>query len=112
MLRDTRFGASLRRVVAPLAVVAAIAIGAVPGLAQTGTTTGYRAKLSGDLVERIKQRIEAPTDVIVSATDAGIDRLIGRYGVRLQKRIHGGAVLQATGGQIDAMSQDPDASHM
>ena len=37
---------------------------------------------------------------------------MARYGVRLKKRIHGGAVLEATGGQIDAMSQDPDVEHM
>src|SRR5205823_5268580 len=62
--------------------------------------------------DRVAQRVEASTDIIVSGSDAAIDRLVARYGARLKKRIHGGAVLQATGGQIDAMSQDPDTDHM
>ncbi len=95
----------------PLAVIAAVALCAAPALGQTGPL-GHRARLSRDLADRVTQRVEAPTEVIVSATDGGIDRLVARYGARLKKRIHGGAVLEATGGQIDAMSQDPDTDHM
>src|SRR5439155_24735567 len=72
----------------------------------------HRARLSRDLAERIAQRVEASTDVIVSASDGAIDRLVARYGARLKKRVTGGAVLEATGGQIDAISQDPDTDHM
>src|SRR6187401_1467194 len=92
----------------PLVAIAAVALCTSPVLAQTG----HRARLSGDLAERLKHRIDASTDVIVCATDGGIDRLVAQYGVRLKKRIHCGAVLEATGGQIDAMSQDPDIDHM
>ena len=94
--------------VAAAAVVAAVVAARRAGSAQPG----HRARLSRDLAERIEQRVEASTDVIVSASDGGIDRLVARYGARLKKRIHGGAVLEATGGQIDAMSQDPDVDHM
>ena len=72
----------------------------------------HRARLSRDLTDRLTQRVEAPTDVIVAASDGSIDQLVTRYGARLKKRLHGGAVLEATGGQIDAMSQDPDVDHM
>src|SRR5687767_8491351 len=108
MFRVPQVTGVLRLLAAPLVLAATVMLAAAPASAQTG----HRARLSGDLVERIKQRVEAPADVIVAATDAGIDRLVTRYGAKLKKRIHGGAVLEATGGQIDAMSQDPDASHM
>ena len=81
-------------------------------LRRASAQSGHRARLSQDLAERIAQRVEASTDVIVSASDAAIDQLVARYGARLKKRIHGGAVLEATGGQIDAISQDTDIDHM
>ena len=90
--------------------MAAIAIVAAP--ATVSAQSRHRARLSRDLSDRIQQRVEAPTEVIVSASDGGVDRLVARYGARLKKRIHGGAVLEATGGQIDAMSQDTDVDHM
>src|SRR5690242_6321092 len=88
------------------ALVAAVA--AAPVFAQAP----HRARLSRDLAERLQQRIEAPTEIIVSASDAVVDGLTARYGARLKKRIQGGAVLEATGGQIDAISQDPDVDHL
>ena len=110
MLTNTRFATLLRRVTTALAVLATVAVVAAP--VQTFAQAGHRARLSRDVAERIKQRIESATEVIVSASDSGIDQLIARYGVGLKKRIHGGAVLEATGGQIDAMSQDADVDHI
>ena len=71
-----------------------------------------RARLSRDLADRLNSRIEAPTDVIVTASDAAIDQLAIRYGARLKKRIAGGAVMEVTGGQLDALSLDFDVSHI
>ena len=68
--------------------------------------------MSLDLAERLAQRVEAATEVIVDVADDRIDALAARYGVRLKKRIHGGAVFEATGGQIDALSQDADVEHL
>jgi hypothetical protein len=83
-------------------------IGTVPAAAQPR----HRARVSRDLAERLRQRIEAPAEIIVSAGDGAIDQLVTRYGARLKKRIQGGAVLEATGGQIDAIAQDPDVDHL
>src|ERR1700730_15162120 len=108
MHKDLRFTASLRRGLTTLSVAAAIAMVCAPAYAQSG----HRARLSGDLSVRIEQRVQDSTDVIVSASDSSIDQLVARYGARLKKRIHGGAVIEATGGQIDAISQDADVDHM
>ena len=73
----------------------------------------HRARLSRDLADRLSQRVEAPSEIIVSAPDGTIDQLVKRYGARLKKRLaNGGAVLEATGGQLDAISQDPDVPHV
>ena len=72
----------------------------------------HRARLSGDIAERLAKRVEASTPIIVSADDARVDALVARYGVSLKKRLAGAAVLEATGGQIDALSQDPDVAHI
>src|SRR3954471_3461407 len=68
----------------------------------------HRARLAGDLAQRIAQRIESATDIIVAARQDRIDALAARYGATVKKRITGGAVLRATGGQIDALSQDSE----
>src|SRR4051812_17984474 len=94
---------SIRRALVILAAIAA----AAPAAAQP-----HRARLSRDLAERLKGRVEAPTDIIVSGSDAILDQIVTRYGARLKKRLPGGAVLEATGGQIDAVSQDPDVEHV
>src|SRR4051794_25790182 len=80
---------------------------AVPAGAQ-----GHRARLSRDLADRLQRRVEAPAEIIVSGSDATVDQVVRRYGPRLKKRIVGGAVLEATGGQLDAISQDPDVTHV
>ena len=110
MLRNTVFSAAFRRVATTVAVVAAVAAAAAPVALQAQAR--HRARLSRDLAERLQQRIEASSEVIVSASDGSIDQLVARYGARLKKRIHGGAVLEATGGQIDAISQDDEVDHI
>src|SRR5262245_59997781 len=86
-----------------VAVIAAVPVDAQPR---------HRARLSRDVAERLQKRVEAPAEIIVSASDGAIDQLVARYGARLRKRIQGGAVLQATGGQIDAIAQDGDVDHV
>src|SRR5215204_5303489 len=90
-----------------LAAAALVAASATPAGAQS-----HRARLARDLAERLAQRIEAATEVIVDVPDAQIDLLTARYGVRLKKRLHGSGVFEATGGQIEALSQDPDVAHI
>jgi serine protease AprX len=101
--------AALRPIVRALAFTTTLAVVAAPAVSDAQS---HRARLSRDVAERLQQRIETPTEIIVSASDAGVDQLVARYGARLKARIHGGAVLEATGGQIDAISQDADVDHI
>src|SRR4051812_17008410 len=71
-----------------------------------------RARMSRDIQERIAKRVEAPSEIIISAAADKIDQLAARYGATVTKKIKGAAVLRATGGQIDALSQDPDVYHI
>src|SRR5690349_11074829 len=106
---------SLHRIVRNSRVFAVAVVAAVTllGVGVDGAAAqARRARLSKDLADRIAQRIEAPTEVIVDVPQDRVDALAARYGARVKKRIHGGAVLEATGGQIDALSQDPDVPHM
>ena len=57
MLRELTFTSACRRVVTVLSVVAAMAAGAAP--VRLHAQARHRARLSGDLTERIRQRIEA-----------------------------------------------------
>src|SRR5262245_57989180 len=93
-----------------LTVFAAVAVLATP--VDTFAQSGGRARLSRDIADRLAKRIEAATTVIISAGDTAIDQLAARYGARLKKRLTGGAVLEVTGGQLDALSQDPDVAHI
>jgi serine protease AprX len=106
MRRDVTLTRVVRRG-APLflALLAAVVV-ATPLAAQ-----GYRARMSREIADRIAHRVEASSEIIVSTTiDA--DVLASRYGATLKKRIQGGAVLEATGGQVDALTQDPDVTHV
>src|SRR5437868_2452950 len=89
-------------------IVAMAALPAVPAAAQSP----HRARLSRDLAERLQHRVEAPTEIIVSGDADTVDQLVARYGARLKKRMATGAVLEATGGQLDAISQDPSVDHV
>src|SRR4051812_22770657 len=89
-------------------LVALACLSALPASAQVR----HRARLSRDLVERLQHRVEARSEIIVTAGDATVDQLVARYGASLKKRIRGGAVLEATGVQLDAISQDPDVEHL
>ena len=43
---------------------------------------------------------------------AEVQTLAARYGARITEAVRGGAVLEVTGGQLDALSQDPDVAHL
>ncbi|MCA1558754.1 MAG: S8 family peptidase [Acidobacteria bacterium] len=89
-----------------LAFLGALAL-SVP--AQAGP---HRARLSGDLAERLAQGRDEPTSVIVSGSRHEIEALAARHGARLKKLLRDGAVLEVTGGQLDALSQDADVDHL
>ena len=91
-----------------LAIVAAVL--ALAGSADAGPR---RARLSRDLSERIAKADASVTSVIVdgnSEQDADAGGAIRRQGA--QEGAGNGAVLQVTGGQLDALSQDADVDHL
>ena len=63
--------------------------------------------LSRDVADRLARGTEASTDVIVAAADGAIDQLALRYGATVKRRIRGGAVLEVTGGQLEASVRMP-----
>src|SRR4051812_16124951 len=71
----------------------------------------HRARLSRDLADRVAAGREEPSSVIVSGTPEMVQGLAVRYGARIKKSLRGGAVLEVTGGQLTALSQDPDVDH-
>ena len=71
-----------------------------------------RARLSRDLADRVSSRAQDSARVIVTGTDAEVKTLAARYGARIQKSMRGGAVLEVTGGQLIALSEDPDVAHL
>src|SRR5436309_5273920 len=85
-----------------------------------GTVTGvspasaaaHRARLSRDLADRLAARDERATDVIVNGSAETVNAIAARYGAHVKKRLQSGAVLEVTGGQLDAISQDPDVDHV
>src|SRR4051812_23781530 len=91
-------------------VIAVIAV--IIGSAGSIEAQPHRARLSQDIADRIAHRNEAATEIIVAAPQETIGALAARYGASIKKRIQGGAVLEATGGQIDALSQDTDVRHI
>src|SRR6187401_2874189 len=73
------------------AMVAASSLAAIAG--------PHRALLARDVAERIERRVEAASEFIVAVRPDRIDAVAARYGATLKKRIQGGGVFEATGGQ-------------
>ena len=48
----------------------------------------------------------------MTGTDEQVRTLAARYGATVKKSLRGGAVLEVTAGQLDALSQDPDVDHL
>ena len=91
------------------AAVVTVLVAATTGIAQAGP---HRARLSKDLADRLAAGDQRSTRVIVSGSEELVVTLATRYGARVTKTLRGGAVLEVTGGQLDALSQDPDVDHL
>ena len=98
---------SFRHFSGPAALLALCA-----SFATTAEAGSHHARLSKDLESRIEAARAEPTTVIVSGTDEQVRALATRYGAVLKKSIRGGAVLEVTGGQLEAMSDDPSVDHL
>ena len=69
---------------------------------------GRRARLSSDLVAHLSSGSSAPIDIIVSGSQERIDRLAKRHGLVVKKLLSSGAVLTASKGAMDSLSQDDE----
>ena len=100
------FGAGRR--VGAIAAVAAFIIGlSFPALAGL-----HRARLSVDLAKRLSSGSDGASQVILAGTDSSVKIIAARYGARITKTLRGAAVLEVTGGQLAALSEDPDVDHL
>src|SRR5213080_4170827 len=71
----------------------------------------HRARLSADLADHLAAGSQT-IDVIVHGDAATVGALAARYNARIKKVLKGGAVLQVTAGQLDALSQDDGIDHL
>src|SRR5439155_24027754 len=91
-------------------VLVCVCCGGVAGVSTA--SEAHRARLSRDLADRLAARDERATDVIVNGSAETVNAIAARYGAHVKKRLQSGAVLEVTGGQLDAISQDPDVDHV
>ena len=64
------------------------------------------ARLSQDLQDRIQASSTDSTCVIVPGTQAQVDRMATRHGLRISKRLHTGAVMDVPAGKLAALAAD------
>jgi serine protease AprX len=96
---------------APRCITLAVAVGFV-FLSVSAEAGARRPRLSRDLADRVAARTSDSARVIVTGTAADVQLLAARYGARVTKSVRGGAVLEVTGGQLVALSEDPDVDHL
>ncbi len=93
-------------------ITLAVAVAVLGSLSVSAEAGPRRARLSGDLADRVATRANGSARVIVTGTDAEVKTLAIRYGARIMKNVTGGAVLEVTGGQLVALSEDQDVAHL
>ena len=77
------------------------------GLTVPGEASAQRrARLSDDLAARLGAGDAAGTSVIVTGTAEQIDGVAARHGLRVRKRLQGGAVLEVPAGRLADLASD------
>ena len=91
-----------------------LALASLPGPAgrQRCGRTGQGAKLSEDLKRKIQAGDASATSVILSGSQATCDELAARHGLRVSRRLNGGAVVDVPAGALAALSQDGDVDQL
>lgn len=93
-----------------IAVVTALIAGASLGL--RGAAPEHRAGLSDDLLGHKARRTSARARVIVHGDDATLEALARRHGVRILRKLAGGAVLAANSRELEALTADNEVDHL
>ncbi len=71
-----------------------------------------RARLSDDLVERLRAGDTADHAIIVTGSSVQVDAVARRHGLTVRKRLQTGAVLDVPAGALDALTRDPDVDQL
>ena|SRR5688572_30686097 len=103
--------ASMRGSMLRVAIVSLLATGVV-AMSTEASAQGRRARLSEDLVERLRSGDTTETSVIVTGTQSQVNALAERHGLRIRKRLHSGAVVDIPAGWLSAVAYDPGVDHL
>jgi serine protease AprX len=80
--------------------------------ADAASAQGRHARLSRDLAERLRAGDVQAASVIVTGTDAQVQDLAARHGLRVKKRLATGAVVEVPAGTLEALADDPAADQL
>ena len=79
----------------------------VLGTSEAGAQGRHRARLSEDLRQRLRGGDAGTTSVIFTGSQARVDELVARHGLRIKKRLRSGAVLEVPAYRLDTVTTDP-----
>ncbi|MCR4376459.1 MAG: S8 family serine peptidase, partial [Acidobacteria bacterium] len=86
---------------------ALLGLALVAGLVVPSAAAGeHRARMSGELTRKVAAKDAQLLQVILTAPQAEIDRLAGKFKLNVSRRLASGAVFTGTGAQIDALAGD------
>ena len=88
--------------------VALLSLAATAAVPADVAAKSRQARLSEDLVEKLQHGDTTDTSVIVSGTQATVDAIAARHGLRIWKRLRGGAVVDVPTGSLADVAADPD----
>src|SRR5687768_6857020 len=92
------------------ALTATAFLGTAPEAGAQGS--GKRATLSEDLAQKLRDGDFTGTTVIFTGTQARVDEVAARHGLRIAKRLKSGAVLEVPAYRLEALATDPEVDHL
>src|SRR5688572_2869907 len=73
---------------------------------------GRRPQVSEDLASQLRSGVAADATVIITGTQARIDRLAARHGLVVRKRLQSGAVLDVPGERLTGLANDAESGQV
>jgi serine protease AprX len=95
-----------------LKAVLVVALIATSALTIRGSNTERRAHLSRDLVSHLARHTSLRARVILRGTDAEVDAIAGRNGLKVLRRIAGGAVVAANAVELNKLASDAGVENL
>src|SRR5687768_4890304 len=75
-------------------------------VASDSSAQDRRVRLSNDLFQRVQTSSTIDTCVIVSGTQAQLNSLARRHGLRIRKQLRGGALVEVPAGSMTGFTRD------